>query len=333
MTAAINAMRPQDLHDQALLLREQCGVAHYLAHKDQLVAVPCPACGETERLPLAFRKYGYEHRECAACATLFVSPRPTDDALIAYYSDYEAPKFWTRILIETNAQRKVLQHAPRVAWLAEVAKRQGAPLGTLVDLGAGNGNFARAVADANLYRSVLALDVSEDCVTACKAQGLEARLGTLADLPDGSVDAVTFNDLIEHVFDPLALLTDCVRALAPGGLVMLATPSGTGFDFRMAREHTVNITPPEHIQYFNPSSIQTLMRRAGLEPLEVRTPGVLDVQIVKRLMAQGTLRLEDDAFLRGLLSQNDEALEASLQKFLQDNLLSSHMVALARKPG
>jgi hypothetical protein len=51
--------------------------------------IACPACGMKGES--AFNKYGFDYELCPDCDTLFVSPRPVNDAFIRYYSD--APSF------------------------------------------------------------------------------------------------------------------------------------------------------------------------------------------------------------------------------------------------
>lgn len=41
----IDKMRPVEMHNKALLLREKSGVEFYLKENDTFVANNCPACG------------------------------------------------------------------------------------------------------------------------------------------------------------------------------------------------------------------------------------------------------------------------------------------------
>lgn len=326
----IDKMRPKDLHDRILLLRERDGVSFYLAESAGFVECACPVCGGEG--DYRFRKYGYTHSICRSCETLYCSPRPTHEALIRYYSDYEAPAAWNELLVQTNDDRKYLQHLPRVDKLADALERSGSSRDSFVEIGAGNGNFSRAIQERGLFESVLALDISETCVESCRAQGLEARLGTIEDLPEQSVDCIAFNDLIEHVFDPRAFVASCVTRLRKGGVLLFSTPNGAGFDFRLMQADTVNITPPEHIQYLNPGSARALLEQSGLEVIEISTPGILDVDIVRRECRNGNLELDkDNVFLDYILNHCDEAVRESFQHFLSQNNLSSHMLAIAFK--
>jgi len=105
------------------------------------------------------------------------------------------------------------------------------PARRVLDIGAGNGRFARAAAAAHW---VVALEISAEAIAAmrpkageksrpviCQASGL--RLPFAAE----SFDAVVSQDLIEHLH-PSQLTThlgEVYRVLAPGGRYLVHTPS------------------------------------------------------------------------------------------------------------
>lgn len=329
---SIEKMRPAELHNQILLKREKCGVDFYLKNYNSFIEINCPSCAEQGKIE--FYKYGYSHLKCEKCKTLYVSPRPSQELLFEYYSSYEAPTAWNDILIETNNERKYLQHIPRVEKLHSIMKEFDIPSNVFVDLGAGNGNFAKAVLEANIFNDVVATDISDSCIDACKKQGLQTIKCTIDEFNNSSIDCITFNDLIEHVFDPYAFVLECYSKLNLNGILMLSTPNGEGFDFKILKEKTENITPPEHIQYFNPHSIKVLLEKVGFEIVDISTPGILDAEIIKRQRNEKQFELNGaNEFLDFMYQQNDAEIEKNFQDFLQKSNLSSHMLVFARKAG
>jgi SAM-dependent methyltransferase len=87
-------------------------------------------------------------------------------------------------------------------------------------------------------------------------------------------DLVTLWDVIEHVADPLAVLTEVARVLAPGGKVVLTTGDiGSAY----ARRHGVRwhlLTPPWHLYFFSRATLAGLAARAGLKVDGVSAQGV-----------------------------------------------------------
>jgi 2-polyprenyl-3-methyl-5-hydroxy-6-metoxy-1,4-benzoquinol methylase len=328
---AINKMRPADKHSKILKLREEGGKGFYQKYHQQFVSVSCPACGSQGED--VFVKYGFNHKQCPSCLTLFCSPRPTEKLLFQYYSDWEAPFYWTNLLVETDINRKSLQYEPRAQELVNLLRaRIGMCAELAVDLGAGSGAFALALKKTDFFKKVLAVDFSPNCVKACMEQGLDAVQGSIEDLPSNSADLITMNDLIEHIFDPKKFLRACHRVLKPKGFISIATPNGQGFDFKIFKDRTVNITPPEHINYFNPKSIKILLESIGYHIISSETPGILDTQIVIREVADNNYPLRDrNEFLHFLLMENSDEIINNFQRFLIDNKLSSHMLIVAQK--
>lgn len=328
----IEKMRPRGMHDKVLLLREKCGVEFFLKENRSFVSMACPACGCGKNQVFRFNKYGFCHLECAACRTLYVSPRPQEKSLFRYYTRYEAPAYWTSILIETNDERKKLQHLPRVRKLKEIIDNSDNSRETFVDIGAGNGNFSAAVKEGKIFKKVIAADVSEKCVRACKDRGLETWLGTINDFKANSLDCIAGNDMIEHLYDPAAFMRTCHSKLKKNGVVMFSTPNGEGFDFKILSDKTENITPPEHLQYFNTGSIRIFLESAGFSVMEITTPGILDVEIIKKQVACRNFDLKGrNEFLSFMFNMKNEGLENTFQDFLVKNGLSSHMLLFAIK--
>jgi 2-polyprenyl-3-methyl-5-hydroxy-6-metoxy-1,4-benzoquinol methylase len=328
---SIDKMRPKDIYEEILLIREKSGTQFYLENKDKFEHINCPACGKKEN-QTTFFKFGFEHKRCSSCNTLYVSPRPTQEMLFDYYNRFDAPKAWTRILTTTNNDRKYLQHLPRVKRLQHVIEQTQNERKKFVDLGAGNGNFAKAVLESSFFEEVIASDISTNCINSCKKQGLSTFCGSIDDFENESIDCLTFNDLIEHVFDPKEFLTSCFSKLKKEGVLMLSTPNGEGFDFKILKKETENIVPPEHIQFFNPESIKILLETCGFKVLDVTTPGILDVQIIKNQRDKKMLDLKtNNEFIEFLYSLDDEDIQNNFQEFLQKSNLSSHMLIFAKK--
>ncbi len=328
----IDKMRPIDMHNKSLLLRVKSGVEFYLNENETFVDSHCPACLNKDNSKISFYKYGYTHMSCVKCNTLYVSPRPPEKKLFEYYDKYEAPKFWTQLLTKTNNERKYLQHSPRVEALKHIIENSKNQKKLLVDLGAGNGNFSKAVQEAKIFEKVLATDISDECILSCEKQGLKTKKCTVNEFSKNSIDCITFNDLMEHLFSPFEFLNLCFEKLKQNGILMLSTPNGEGFDFKVLKDKTENITPPEHIQYFNPKSIKILLEKVGFEIIDISTPGILDVNIIKRQIKEKNFDIKrNNEFLDFIFSLDNEILDTSFQDFLQQNNLSSHMLVFAKK--
>lgn len=101
---------------------------------------------------------------------------------------------------------------------------------TIVDVGCGNGNDLRHIADGGHQGTLIGFDLSAGMLTAIRSRVPEARLG-LADaqfLPvaDGVADLVLAMHMLYHVPDIALAVSECCRVLRRDG-VFLASTNGS----------------------------------------------------------------------------------------------------------
>jgi SAM-dependent methyltransferase len=117
---------------------------------------------------------------------------------------------------------------------ASLAEARLAPGERVIDFGAGLGQYSRAMARAT-GRAVVGIERSEAQIAEALAQASQAGEATLLDLRQGSVSEPPLDDaewasfdvaharfLLEHVPDPLVVVRTMVRAVRPGGRIVLA---------------------------------------------------------------------------------------------------------------
>ena len=116
-----------------------------------------------------------------------------------------------------DASASVYRH-----WLDVIEAR--APAGRLLDVGAALGTFLK-IAESRGWKAE-GVEISRFAADfAREKRGLTVFNGDLEGFPaeDGTFDAVTFWDSIEHVTHPLENLNTAVRLLCPGGVLLLTT--------------------------------------------------------------------------------------------------------------
>ncbi|MGJ9416914.1 methyltransferase domain-containing protein [Massilia sp. CMS3.1] len=105
---------------------------------------------------------------------------------------------------------------------------QGKPAPAL-DLGCGRGEWLELLGEAGF--AARGVDLDDGMLAACLERGLnvanEDAMAALAATPDGSLAVVSAFHLVEHIsFDQvLVLIAQALRALRPGGLLILETPN------------------------------------------------------------------------------------------------------------
>lgn len=323
-------IRPKELFD-AYLKTVAEDIASFFGDRSGFLAVDCPACGTNDAAD-AFVKDGFRYVECRACRTLYVSPRPSQETLDRFYRTSKSSRFWVeRFYKETEDARREKIFRPRAREVVAAARGHSPKKDlTVVDVGAGYGTFLEELRATGAFREVWGLEPSTALADVCEKKGFPVLRATAEEArTPRRFDVATSFELYEHLFSPHVFLQAVHGLLAPGGLLYLTTLSGQGFDTLLLGPASKAISPPHHINFINPASLARGLERAGFEVLEIKTPGRLDVDIVLNRFKETAVNV--DAFTRKILFDSGAEVQARFQTFLQENRLSSHIQAVARR--
>src|ERR1700735_1560525 len=142
----------------------------------------------------------------------------------------------------------------------------------LLEIGCGSGVFLARM--RNLGWKVSGIDPDPAAVSwAQRVHHLDVTCGTWEQMrfPADSFDVITMNHVIEHVHDPVGLLTECQRMLRPGGNLVLTTPNADSWGHRMFAGDWRGLEPPRHFMIFSTRNLEECTRRSNLETLTLRS--------------------------------------------------------------
>jgi SAM-dependent methyltransferase len=138
----------------------------------------------------------------------------------------------------------------------------------LLDIGAGQGyiglmaSTSRRIATAE-YTAVEADPAMRQYLQKLwQARKYKPALSTLPSLGQatGDYEVVVLSHLLEHVGDPLSLLSSAVARLSPGGILFVDVPNQ---DYLFKKD----VFP--HLLFFSPSSLRFLLERESLEIISI----------------------------------------------------------------
>jgi 2-polyprenyl-3-methyl-5-hydroxy-6-metoxy-1,4-benzoquinol methylase len=326
-------IRPRDLMEgQRIAALTDLG--RLLSRRSEFVDVDCPACGAREREP-KFDKNGIAYVACPRCRTFYVSPRPPPAVLDWFYRDSPNYAYWnTHIFPASEPARRERIFRPRVDRLLAICARHGVQTEALLEVGAGFGTFGSELLARGVFSRVVGVEPTPGLAATCRQRGIEVIEQPVEQIDPGAVgtfDVVASFEVIEHLFDPAAFAGHMRRLLRPGGLMMLTCPNGLGFDIETLGPLSTTVDH-EHLNYFNPVSLPQMLAGAGMEVLEVFTPGRLDAELVRNQALAGALTLDGQPFLKKVLVDEWDEHGAAFQEFLVARGMSSNLWVVARQP-
>lgn len=122
---------------------------------------------------------------------------------------------------------------------------------SILDIGCGAGSVSEELVRRG--HTVHGIDIIEEGVSRAKKRGLIAEVYDLNQVPlpfeDGSFDCVLALDVLEHIFDPMALLKEIKRLLRVSGYAIIFLP--LHFDLRQRLRMLVGkgLIQYEHLMY------------------------------------------------------------------------------------
>lgn len=220
---------------------------------------------------------------------------------------------------------------PRVKKILELCDKYDVPTCSIMDVGAGFGTFCEQIKKTGKFKEVIAVEPNLEKDKYSHKKGITVIQDFIENIAERKVNVITSFESIEHMFSPKEYLNSVSKMLAKGGLLFLTTPNIKGFDLNVLKDKSDSTMAPGHINYFHPKSVSLLLESCGFEVLEVKTPGKLDAELVRKKALGGVITLDDQPFLKRILLDEWQSYMGSFQQWLSDNELSSHMWVVAKK--
>lgn len=233
----------------------------------------CPVCGSADAKRIGARG-GRAHRDGKGVETQVVKCR---DCTIYYTSPTLIPETnpYAKETAEEyfhlhDSRRKIVQGEELAAFAEKIL---GQP-GRMLEIGCGRGELL--VGAANRGWSVYGVEMTEDFAAAARANGVEIERSSVEECRslDKAYDVVLLAAILEHLYDPTAILRRVREALRPGGLVFIDVPNESSLTMRFGnlymrargRDWSINLSPtfsPFHVVGFSPTSLRRTLEAVG----------------------------------------------------------------------
>ncbi|MDP6418740.1 MAG: class I SAM-dependent methyltransferase [Candidatus Krumholzibacteria bacterium] len=211
----------------------------------------------------------------------------------------------------------------------------------ILEVGAGSGRDSRLLASRGALVSVLdySLPALNSSLGGRAPEGIQAIRADALQLPfqNNSFDVVFHQGLLEHFRDPVPLLKENVRVLAPGGILLVDVPQ---------RWHYYTLVKRILIALdrwfagwecsFSARELEGLLRDCGLEHLTTYAdwpkPG-LPYRALRKLLSRLRLKLPASPPQPPLFVRTGDSLRKSLRYSRAGHYSAMVIGCVARKPG
>jgi len=247
---------------------------------------PCPICNSEPWTPV-IEKSGYWYVRCAGCRSVYLSPTPLLEKIEAFYQNpaYFEGSEAAGYRSYTEMHKALAPHfRRRLQRLAQFFPKRG----RLLDVGCADGFFLQ-LARADGWE-VFGIEISRSIAEEASQQLGIPIVSSYQELPERPFDVLTLWEVIEHLPEPLATLSQLRERLRPGGALMLSTPNAGHWQALCAPELWTAYRPPAHLVLFTADSLRLALEKAGLTGIHIWKTAPLPPLPV--LLRRATMSLE-----------------------------------------
>jgi len=237
----------------------------------------CPVCGKKNS-----KKYRvtskYKLASCEYCGMIWDSSTPQN--LIAQYNEQyytnENPKGgYANYFDGMVVNKKTFSDR-----LKKIEKRIGK--GKLLDVGCALGDCLEEAKRLG-WKDAEGLEVSKYAYNFAKKRGLKVKNSALkrSTYSKETFDVVLYQDVLEHIADPVDELKKVLKLLKPGGFIYLVTPDVGGWWSKLLGSLWYHYKPIEHVVYFTQRTMRFALEKAGFKNIKTgKTYHVLSLEYI-----------------------------------------------------
>lgn len=316
------ALRPEDNHNTWLkILGDELPGFFPVKQREHS---KCPGCGSDD-VESEFLKLGFIYKWCGDCYSLYVSPRPREADVDAFYKDSHAMRFYAdHIFKATFDARYQHQITPLAEWLRKTMPKRIQSHHRMLDFMPKFYSVWSEVLPHRLQENVSLVDPVHLYKMPASATTL-----TFPKARKQQYDFVTAFDVLEHRANP----GDTIKALsglcAKDGMLFLTLNAG-GFEYQVLGQDSHRLVPPSRLNLLTVEALTLILEKHNFEIIDITSSGKLDVDIVLKALSQDRSK-SVARFFSYLLQKRGPEVSEALQGFLQEHNLSSFVRVAARK--
>jgi SAM-dependent methyltransferase len=236
----INQNKVSTLDKSNKLKRRECLICNYVMDENNESALTTFACNVR-----AFREDKFKVWRCPQCQTIHCLD-------VVELADYYAKYPFTQAVITWPL--KILYHN----LLQQLTKHGFSQHHSFLDYGCGTGLFVKYLQNHNFTQAY-----------GYDPYATKENFGDSAVLQKAPFDYILLQDVIEHVEDPHALLSELNSLIAPGGYILIGTPNAANINLDKPdiSDFYNSVHVPYHLHIYPRNVLESLGMKQGWEPV------------------------------------------------------------------
>ena len=219
----------------------------------------------------------YDVYRCQNCGLEQTLPRPDATRLKELYEKYYNFN-GTQHSLYTRARDWFLSSPLYRLWLGvdgDISFHNYRGQGRLLDVGCNEGRGLTLYQRNGFVPE--GLEINDQAARVAREKGFVVHAQLLEQFsPEKSYDVVVLSNVLEHALDPVDMLNQVRRILAPEGRVLISCPNSESLWRTIFGRYWINWHVPFHISHFSVNMLKKLLREAGFEgvKIKVETPAL-----------------------------------------------------------
>jgi 2-polyprenyl-3-methyl-5-hydroxy-6-metoxy-1,4-benzoquinol methylase len=232
---------------------------------NQVEQPTCLICGSGQNTPCLTVPDRFNPKEkfqlvkCNGCGFVFLSPRPDEESIGAYYqSEAYQPHQEKASSFNEKIYRWVRNR--NVRYKRRIIERI-VEKGNLLDYGCGTGEFLLEMQQAGWQ--TIGYEPAEKAAKIAREYGLQ-MIQNLSEIKS-KLNVITMWHVLEHVHQANELLEKIHQVLDPEGMLIIAVPNRLSFEAQMYRSNWVAWDAPRHLYHFTPADMARLLDKHSFQ--------------------------------------------------------------------
>lgn len=203
----------------------------------------------------------YHLVECSSCKFVFSRKIPSSAELEKHYEGYGRNDYLSPITVK--------RYNELLDYFEKYRKKN-----KILDVGCGIGYFLEEAQKRGW--EVYGTEYTQQAIEICESKNISMCKGELKinNYSMGEFDIITSFEVIEHINNPIPELKKFYKLLRSGGLVYVTTPNFNSLlRYRLKEDYNV-ICYPEHLSYYTPKTLRSVMKKVGFNPQKVQATGI-----------------------------------------------------------